>query len=664
VLVVPALVALAVAWWTTPSRVRYKATSTLYVGSPVVDLNAVGAQGELLRLDRQIVTTARMVSSVPVARLAIASAGVGRSPEPVAGASEAHQIHGTQLLTIQVEDDDPRVAQRLANSLAGLVVRSPRTDAVPTPEGSLPVLPVSVFEAARLPTRPEPTQKQPNLAAACLAGLSIGVGMQLARRHLDLTLRSAEGAERAIALPVLASVPELGHSRLRLVSHWPLYVGATAAGGLVAGSSYLHLPKTFELALALSLPAFLLLWGPRSHRALGLCIAIASFFAATTVKIGQLNISDVFLLAAAAVLLLRRDPTRHPATVPRALFVGLGLLILGGIVGSLFEPAVSPFRNLHLEPPPLLFLPRRIGEIIRFGFGTVGVVLLTRACVLTRRQVERALMAYGLGATASVFWGLIQARDLNGRARGLTPHPVSFGWISAVAVLVGAGLLLSRQRTARFIGAVTVASGLTGIALSGTRSAVLLLLAGLVILQFGLRSARRTLAFALLGLVALSLSLLGAGGETRTRLSGDSSTAQSKYGRDLVREDSIVLAREHGLTGVGLRYLFPPHNLVLGVVCATGVIGCAGLVIVVLSLGRRFATTPRGDPMALAVLSAALGVYASCWVVNPGWDRWLWLPVALVFASPRPPDASDLAIDVTKRERAGSRAKAAVTEQG
>src|SRR5205085_596843 len=80
-----------------------------------------------------------------------------------------------------------------------------------------------------------------------------------------------------------------------------------------------------------------------------------------------------------------------------------------------------------------------------------------------------------------------------------------------------------------------------------------------------------------------------------TRLAGDTSAALSNVGRTLVRQDSFTVVHHHGLTGIGLQWLFQPHNLVLGVLAATGVIGFLGLVIVVLSVARRLVTTATTD---------------------------------------------------------------------
>jgi uncharacterized protein involved in exopolysaccharide biosynthesis len=59
------VVAVGIAWLVTPSAARYKATSTIYVGSRVVDLkNANDVQyGQIATLDRFIETFARMIDS-------------------------------------------------------------------------------------------------------------------------------------------------------------------------------------------------------------------------------------------------------------------------------------------------------------------------------------------------------------------------------------------------------------------------------------------------------------------------------------------------------------------------------------------------------------------------------------------------------------------------
>ena len=156
---------------------------------------------------------------------------------------------------------------------------------------------------------------------------------------------------------------------------------------------------------------------------------------------------------------------------------------------------------------------------------------------------------------------------------------------------------------------------------------------GVVILQFGMRSARRSAAFVLIGVAAVVSIVLGVGGDTPVgvRVAGNQTASMSDAGRKLLRDESFAIVHQRGITGVGLKYLFPPHNLVAAVLAATGITGFIGLLVVVLALIRRFIATTSTDTMALAMLSTALAMYASAWVVNVGWEHFFWLPVALVF---------------------------------
>jgi hypothetical protein len=438
-----------------------------------------------------------------------------------------------------------------------------------------------------------------------------------------------------------------------------LLLAVGGAGALVVASFALHLPKALTVAIAFLVPGFALLLRVGRQRALGLFIIGAAFFSAADVKVGQLDISDVFLVLAVAILFLHPQTEGPLAPLPRAVLAGLALLLLGGVIGSLFEPATSPFPHAFVKPPSkLFFIPPRYGEVLRFAYGTVGVVLLVRACGLTRAQVRRAMVAFGLGAIVSVGWALVQPVNPGDRPRGFTGSPVEFGWISAFAAVVGVGLVLSGRRAARRVGVLVVGAGILGIVISGTRSAVPLLLVSLVILQFGLRSARRTATFALLAVLALALALVGVAGDTPvvTRLAGNTSAQISNNARALVAEDGRVLVREHGVTGVGLQYLFQPHNLILGVLGAAGVIGLAGLAVVGLSLLRRLTITPSDDTITLAILSGTLGIYTCSWVVNVAWAHWLWVPIALVLGVRSPTEATHPRAAHARPEVSGIRA--------
>ena len=121
------------------------------------------------------------------------------SPEPA-----------TQLLYIEVRDEDPSQAQLLSNALADSFVEAV-LEFEPGDTGDVPRLPAYVFEQAQLPTTPEPTGQIMTILKTTLFGLLGGVGLAFLLDYLDVSLRSAADVERRLELPVLGVIPALGN---------------------------------------------------------------------------------------------------------------------------------------------------------------------------------------------------------------------------------------------------------------------------------------------------------------------------------------------------------------------------------------------------------------------------------------------------------------------
>jgi O-antigen ligase len=356
--------------------------------------------------------------------------------------------------------------------------------------------------------------------------------------------------------------------------------------------------------------------------------------------VGPVELSEPVLLAAAAALLLRERPWPRPPGdrrwPGRGLILGLVVIAVGGLVGGLFRPDGPVYSvALSYQGAPLGPVPAFVADVLRFVTGTVLVVLVVRAWRPRRAEVELAALAYAVGAAVSALDGAL-GPSTYGRTDGLNTHPVPFGLACALGVVISVGLVLGCPGWMRSLAIATGLAGAAGVLASGTRGALLVVVLGIVLVLAGARTAR-TLAvpaamFVLvtaLGLVAPSLV-----GESNTvaRLDGGASAETSDVARATVREETIALVRIRGITGAGFEFLAGPHNLVLGVVASAGVLGLAGLVVVIVTLVRVLSRS-RGDPVAAALSAAVLAMYLPFWIVNPGWERWLWVPVALMFAS-------------------------------
>jgi capsular polysaccharide biosynthesis protein len=205
------LVALAVGWLVAPRTHRYTATSTLYVGSRSIDINPLSGQvsgDRVAGLDRLISTFTALVPTEPISAAAVKAAGVPRTAGQVGAGTTAKQIPNTDLISVSYTDSDRAVSEKVTNAVAAALVDQihafePRT------AGSTDQV-ISIYQAASLPTTPNPNRLASHLALAGLFGVLIAGLLIALLEYLDITLRSADDAERQLGLPVLGVVPALG----------------------------------------------------------------------------------------------------------------------------------------------------------------------------------------------------------------------------------------------------------------------------------------------------------------------------------------------------------------------------------------------------------------------------------------------------------------------
>jgi capsular polysaccharide biosynthesis protein len=205
------IAAVGAGYLVAPKTHTYTATSTVYV-SPSIDMSPASGDvsgNRVAGLDRLIGTFAAMATSNKVAADVIATTHADRSPARVANETTARQVPDTNLIKIAVTDRSAAMSSSLANGAADALLKQVgafQTTAPTTATESA----VSLYEAAQPPTIANRLPLKRDLALAGLLGLIVA-GIVLALiEHLDITVRSAEDAERELDVPVLAVVPSLG----------------------------------------------------------------------------------------------------------------------------------------------------------------------------------------------------------------------------------------------------------------------------------------------------------------------------------------------------------------------------------------------------------------------------------------------------------------------
>jgi capsular polysaccharide biosynthesis protein len=203
--------AVAAGYLVAPKGHTYTATSTLYVGERAIDVSPTAGElsgNRVAGFDRLIGTFSAMVSTNKIAAAAIANAQVDRSPGAVAASTTAKQPSGTNLIAVSVTDRSAAVSRKLADGAASALIDQvhsfePRTTTADADQV------LSLYEAAPSATLNHSPLKR-DLGLAGLLGLIVAGIVLALLEHLDITVRSAEDAERELDVPVLAVVPSLG----------------------------------------------------------------------------------------------------------------------------------------------------------------------------------------------------------------------------------------------------------------------------------------------------------------------------------------------------------------------------------------------------------------------------------------------------------------------
>jgi capsular exopolysaccharide synthesis family protein len=111
----------------------------------------------------------------------------------------------TAILDITVTDTSPERAQKIADIEAAQLVSFVQELETPSTSETSPIL-LTVTDPATFNDKPVAPETLLNLAIATLIGLTMGVGLAIARELLDQTVKSATDVEKAADVPLMAAI--------------------------------------------------------------------------------------------------------------------------------------------------------------------------------------------------------------------------------------------------------------------------------------------------------------------------------------------------------------------------------------------------------------------------------------------------------------------------
>lgn len=370
--------------------------------------------------------------------------------------------------------------------------------------------------------------------------------------------------------------------------------------------------------------------------ALAVAIGLVLFIALGTDRAGVLC-----LLAAFATAPMSRGLDRFTGGVgtPTDLFLVLAWMLL--------LPGLAP-RQLRLP------LPWTVGLVTLFGFALLGsaasstagpslysllqwIFFLGALPVLIAwwhpgsTRIAQLLSAYVAGHMVSTFSALAEGKDpVTQRYDGLTIHPNGFGLAGLVSLAALFYLFHHHRDTGiRFLLGCAGAMSLLSIWLSGSRAALAVAIALVILIPLVERSALSSVGVFLVGgfVVGASPLILKLSGDSSAlgRLTGSGTAVEADNERESAFHTGLHQFLDRPLTGSGLVNVELYHNLFLETAVAAGIVGLLSYAVILGTLAKPlFGTHP--DRRLAWLAWAVLGVAAAL----PGlWDRTLWVPASL-----------------------------------
>lgn len=190
---------------------EYQTFTTLMVGKPKDYQMENKLEYSDLILNQKLVSTyGEIVKSRVVTDKVIENLGLDMSYNTFRNKVSVNLVKDTEIIKIQVNDNDPKLATDIANETAKVFMDSVKS--------IMRVENIQVIDMAQIPTSPIKPRPTLNMAIAGVLGLMAGVFLAFLMEFLDNTLKTPEDVEKHLSLPVLGAIPVVNDENSKLIS--------------------------------------------------------------------------------------------------------------------------------------------------------------------------------------------------------------------------------------------------------------------------------------------------------------------------------------------------------------------------------------------------------------------------------------------------------------
>ncbi|MET0990534.1 MAG: O-antigen ligase family protein [Glaciihabitans sp.] len=287
------------------------------------------------------------------------------------------------------------------------------------------------------------------------------------------------------------------------------------------------------------------------------------------------------------------------------------------------------------------------------------VAYLLPSTAVVRRAVNALILGGAVSGGGTLLQlvaggGIIPGGEVTdqGRFTGFTGHVSDAGGIAALTVVLSlSGLTKASARMTKFVSLIGLTGGALGLILSGSVSAMIAVAAGVIVLLLlkALRFQTAILMMLLAGAAFLFAIGLQSGTGALSPVERIEQTlglsADGRYNTSETRIETYGAAFDgflaSPLVGNGLDPasaladgIFPAHNLFVGAMFQGGLFLACGLALaIVLPLGRWIRLSR--SVLVAQVLAGFTAMVVFAMTAPSLYNRYLWIPVALLFALKR-----------------------------
>lgn len=333
------------------------------------------------------------------------------------------------------------------------------------------------------------------------------------------------------------------------------------------------------------------------------------------IRRGGMTASDALLVLVVGVGLLHPGFLHLRLVIPRRFWVGIGIFVVAGAIGSF---------GAHGEG---------IGHFARL-LSTMLVAVVGIA--LWRPDIGRVrTLAYAWlgGNTVNVLVAVATVPGLQGRRpSGLATHPNALGLVCALSVAFAVFIYATGDARGRSVAVLAAAVALVGVAVSGSRAAVIasivaLLVRTLLTVRWRTAVTGSVLAGVVWGVLSRYSSRLPENSAFNRLLHPSTSVELSNAQRLDRLHDSFLAFQAHPWIGGGFAKAGSAHDVVLQVAVSSGLVGLIGFALACSPMGSPVWTKDAGPWRWVAL--PAVTYFVAALTSNNLWDRYVWFSLGL-----------------------------------